>query len=889
MTSIVSPEQIENLLINELQTRDPRAQVKVKRTTLGWLTIQVITSFFEGNTTEEREEKIDKILETIDMNLSQYPIAGYDFLTPKEANEQQPEYIQLPLWSDILMASDANQPIQLEEDSPKRPLVVTFYSFKGGVGRSTALGLVAGILASRNRRVVMVDFDLEAPGISVLFRSDVENFNQEQFGVVDYIYQRYLTPEENFPSLEDCIFQVNLPTRGELFLVPVGEYDENYIHRLAELDRRTLQQFYTSTNNPIRQLIEDIKKQLNPDVILIDARPGFNDTNAIALFDLADTAIICFSPTDQSFEGLRWVVRAAGKQRDYQGKPDLRFLLTPMPPVAAEQRQIWISKVEKWLEENWILPRGITVNEVYYQVPYNPNITTLYSLINDVPLSLLNDYLPLADAIDASLPDIQPNVATTIVQNPDTILNELQFEAARAQDLEADSIPNIFQSTEDFPQFLKNRTWLIRGAKGTGKSLLFRLFVEQPEKAKDLARLDVDLSNVNFIPGHGEPRLLGPILESRDLESYERQVGENSWATFWLNYALLQLCHSIPELQLLTNLDEQLIALSSQDNPSHTSIVSWLVEHTHSPQAASKAIDELRAIDNWLQTNNLRAWLLYDELDASFGSSQQDYVRRRRALEALLAWWLESGTSLKCIVPKIFLREDIWEQLNFTNKGHYVGRSVQLRWGEVDLWRLVLRQVLNSSDTLSRSLEQNLGVTIARLNTIELEQLRRSLYPLWGERMGRTKKAYTYNWIRTRIADGQKNCFPRSLILLLKEAVKREKGFSTKYNPEVLLRPKALIDAFPYVSEQRVDEVRNEYPELEEYLSRLQGERSPIDSNRLTEIWNITDSALALRVKDMVDAGIFTERSRPQDPTPRVYAVAELYLYGLKMVRKGQR
>lgn len=217
MTSIVSPEQIENLLINELQTRDPRAQVKVKRTTLGWLTIQVITSFFEGNTTEEREEKIDKILETIDMNLSQYPIAGYDFLTPKEANEQQPEYIQLPLWSDILMASDANQPIQLEEDSPKRPLVVTFYSFKGGVGRSTALGLVAGILASRNRRVVMVDFDLEAPGISVLFRSDVENFNQEQFGVVDYIYQRYLTPEENFPSLEDCIFQVNLPTRGELF------------------------------------------------------------------------------------------------------------------------------------------------------------------------------------------------------------------------------------------------------------------------------------------------------------------------------------------------------------------------------------------------------------------------------------------------------------------------------------------------------------------------------------------------------------------------------------------------------------------------------------------------------------------------------------------------
>ncbi len=39
----------------------------------------------------------------------------------------------------------------------------------------------------------------------------------------------------------------------------------------------------------------------------------------------------------------------------------------------------------------------------------------------------------------------------------------------------------------------------------------------------------------------------------------------------------------------------------------------------------------------------------------------------------------------------------------------------------------------------------------------------------------------------------------------------------------------------------------------------------------------------------MVDAGIFKERSRPNDSPPRVYAIAELYLYGLSMIRKGQR
>lgn len=886
--STTLPQQIQTYLSKELNAEDIEAQVGVKRTSLGWLKIRIVTNGFENKSLIEREQKIDNLLKTLnsDLDLGQYPIAGYDLLTPQEASEKLHEYIQLPLWSDIFMAPEPDEPMVLDEDRPKKPFVVTFYSFKGGVGRSTALGLVAGILATRNRRVVVVDFDLEAPGISIMFQPDIENTSGEQYGVLDYLYQRYLTPDENIPNIVDCIRQINLQTRGELFLVPVGEYDENYIHRLADLD---MSSFYRRGTNAVEQLMADIKELLDPDVILIDARPGFNDIGAIALFDLADTAIICFSPTGQNFEGLHWVVKAARKQQEYQGKPDVRFLLTPVPAVASEQHQIWINKVENWIEDNWGLPNEITVGQLYHEVLYNPNITTLSSLVNDVPKSLIDTYVSLADTIDASLPDIKPNVVSKTIDFRRSILNELQFQAATAQELEPDNIPNIFQRTEDFPRFLINRTWLIRGAKGTGKSLLFRLFVEQPDAAKDFAQSDVTLNNVDFIPGHGQPRVSGSILESGDLASYEQQVGEDDWKFFWLNYSLLQVCNRKSELRSLSGLDKKLVALSAQENPSHADIVSWLVERSQSPQARPQATDELRAVDRWLQQNNQAVWLLYDELDAGFGSTQKDYERRRRSLEALLSWWLESGTSLKQIVPKIFLREDIWNQLNFTNTGHYSGRSLQLRWEEADLWRLVLRQALKSSKSLSKSLEQKLGVTVERLNLIGLEQLRQSLYPLWGERMGRTKKAYTYNWVRNRIADSRDNCFPRSLILLLQQAVQLEKDFSGEYSPEITLRPKALIDAFPYVSQQRVAEVRNEYPELENFLERLQGERSPVDENRLVEIWNVRDAELGDRIKDMVEAGIFTERSRPKDPPPRVYGVAELYLYGLGMVRKGQR
>ena len=338
-TSII-PEQIQSHLLQKLQIQDSDATVSVRKTSLDWLKVRVVTIYFEGKTLAEREEEIDNLLESIELNLGQYPILDYSLFTPAEEAKQPVESIQLPLWSDVLMAPDPLHRASIEKDTPKRPQIVTFYSFKGGVGRSTALGIVAILLANRNRRVAVIDFDLEAPGISILLQPD-ENISSvngaKNYGVLDYIHQRYLTPEENIPVIEDCIRQIDLPGRGELFLVSAGEYDENYIHRLAELDRRTWQSFYRGAENPVEQLITDIKEQIDPDVILIDARPGFNDTGAVALLDLADTGIICFSPTDQSFDGLRWVIQSARKQSDYQGKPDLRFLLTPMPIVAEDQ------------------------------------------------------------------------------------------------------------------------------------------------------------------------------------------------------------------------------------------------------------------------------------------------------------------------------------------------------------------------------------------------------------------------------------------------------------------------------------------------------------------------------------------------------------------------
>ena len=101
-----------------------------------------------------------------------------------------------------------------------------------------------------------------------------------------------------------------------------------------------------------------------------------------------------------------------------------------------------------------------------------------------------------------------------------------------------------------------------------------------------------------------------------------------------------------------------------------------------------------------------------------------------------------------------------------------------------------------------------------------------------------------------------------------------------------------MIDALPFVSEQRVAEVRNEYPEFEQYLAKLENERSPIALERLGEIWGVNDRELNDLVNGMLKAGILQEYLRQRQPRtemPRRYQVAELYLYGLHMTRLGQR
>src|SRR6266571_1349917 len=105
--------------------------------------------------------------------------------------------------------------------------VVSFYSFKGGVGRSMALVNIGAELARSGRRVLLVDFDLEAPGLDT-FGLIPEN----KQGVVDYV-TNYLALNEA-PDLAKYVSEASVigDKGGHLWIMPAGNRDDGYGQRL---------------------------------------------------------------------------------------------------------------------------------------------------------------------------------------------------------------------------------------------------------------------------------------------------------------------------------------------------------------------------------------------------------------------------------------------------------------------------------------------------------------------------------------------------------------------------------------------------------------------------------------------------------------------------------
>ncbi|MDL2403078.1 KGGVGR-motif variant AAA ATPase [Rhizobium mayense] len=220
-----------------------------------------------------------------------------------------------------------------EAEGPAR---IVFASLKGGVGRSTALAITASDLARRNKNVLMIDLDLEAPGLGDLL---LDADRTPLFGSLDFLVENGIggVPDG---LLDDFIGVSALtePGGGRVDVLPAlgRSAIEQPANMLAKLSRAMIDDLEAdggaiTVATQIATMISRFTRRNNYDVVLIDSRAGLSELAAPAILGLGATTLLFGTAQRQTIQGYSALFAGlkllAERDKDAGQSAEWRFLL----------------------------------------------------------------------------------------------------------------------------------------------------------------------------------------------------------------------------------------------------------------------------------------------------------------------------------------------------------------------------------------------------------------------------------------------------------------------------------------------------------------------------------------------------------------------------------
>ncbi|UFZ07662.1 TIR domain-containing protein [Bradyrhizobium ontarionense] len=240
--------------------------------------------------------------------------------------------------------------------------IVTFYSYKGGVGRSMALANIAVLLSRRGLKVLAVDWDLEAPGLERYF--SYYEITGRGTGLL-----RMLVEARDMGEIDENAFTLSVQCGGShpLTLLPSGrEQDDAYSANLESFDWG---KFFAHGGGV---LFEELRNRWRSeyDIVLIDSRTGLSDTGGICTIQLPDVVVAMFTANHQSLYGVRDVMRLAQRARQSLAYDRMPLSILPLPSrwgvQEFQETQVWLDRVVEGVREfyaDW-LPVSIDPRQV---------------------------------------------------------------------------------------------------------------------------------------------------------------------------------------------------------------------------------------------------------------------------------------------------------------------------------------------------------------------------------------------------------------------------------------------------------------------------------------------------------------------------------------------
>lgn len=275
--------------------------------------------------------------------------------------DQRPLPDELPLFSVNVDALEAHLRPDLVAP-PSRGFarqghqIATFYSYRGGLGRSLAVAHVGRLLAAKEpeERFLLIDMDVEAPGLNEYFEVPPGSAGLE--GLVKGYFAR---PDgERRAWLADAVQEAPyvLPVAGlkNLFVLPSGS--PGAISEKASVAERLQQEIARAGLGPDGRphlpkdgFLADLRHVLREAYyrVLVDAPAGFSATSYASTVLLPDELVLCLRPNPKTFDRVRSVLASfLWRETSERQRSLVTFVFTPFPVEARERERpdLWIEK-----------------------------------------------------------------------------------------------------------------------------------------------------------------------------------------------------------------------------------------------------------------------------------------------------------------------------------------------------------------------------------------------------------------------------------------------------------------------------------------------------------------------------------------------------------------
>ena len=763
-----------------------------------------------GRYLSEKEYKLD-----MSINGAEYPL---DIIL--EPDSYKLPLYQYPLWHDLTYL---NNDISLEMSPPKSLAAMrmaAFHSFKGGVGRTTALitHLSAYIeqAGKQKTKVLIIDADLEAPGITYWLDS-VNQPNVSFVRFLESVHNPAISEESSINFFADELRKCSLTINGvhEIFVLPACVNPANPIELL---DTPILPEHLTrNTKNPWRigDVISKLAEVLGAELVLMDLRAGISELASPILFDPRIEKFIVSTVANQSVNGAALVLEKMtllrGLMCDSENPASVPTVILSLltsnlrESVDYEEAILKLNAAYPGFEDKDNLSSGIEFNEA----GFNENLMCINDLKQAIEItknsSLFVQARRWAETFHYENEITSYTSSSVLISHDKNDAGKLAELCDKYIYAEKGECENLLV-TEPLRNLARHYEKSIPlavsiGAKGAGKTFNFLQLCREQYWDSFLRKLGVDpvTTNETF-----QETLVFPFLSSNNLNPTAKNIVEACRANCFDNLGLEK---NYSEISLRDRIDNGLL----NDGLSWTDF--WLAELL---KVFSIQWNDLKEFSGFLSSKNRRLIILIDGLEDQFpdvDSNQQ----QQKALEALLKIpdrFSELRAGNLGIIA--FVRSDYVRSVIRQNSSQFEARykPFALQWNAESFLRLAYWICAESGLDLASKDDSD------KLSTDELLE---QLHKLWGKKLGspNSKEAYAARWIFAAICDLNGRLQARDLVRFLHHAAKRSQSDKQLKWVDRVLTPSSIRRAVEDCSNEKVKEAREEIKVLDQWINSL--------------------------------------------------------------------